>query len=206
MHFLTDWLSSSEQFFQHLGWVGMLVFALVMVAAGMVLVPLSVFAITAGIIFGPVRGFIIVQAATTLSAAINFLVSRYIARQPIRRRVERNPKFRAIDSAIGREGWKIVVLLRFVPLPFGFMNYALGLTAISFLPYVAATSVGVIINNAVFVYLGTTAHAGLAAATGAHHPIESVLMVVGLAAGFAAMVYVTKVARAAVARAGVEPT
>jgi uncharacterized membrane protein YdjX (TVP38/TMEM64 family) len=177
------------------------------VAIGMA--PLSIFAIAAGMIFGGWRGFIAVEIGTALSAAINFLLARYVARAPIQRRMEQNPKFRAIDAAIGREGWKLVVLLRFVPMPFGLMNYLLGLTAIRFWPYLGASASAIWVGNAVFAYLGATAHAGLAAVTGggrARHPMETVLMIVGLVAAFGAMLYVTKIARAAVARAGVEPT
>jgi uncharacterized membrane protein YdjX (TVP38/TMEM64 family) len=209
MRFINDWLASSEQYFQQLGWMGVLLFAAAMAVAAMGMAPLSIFAIAAGIIFGGWRGFIAVELGTALSAAINFLISRYVARAPIQRRMEGNPKFRAIDTAIGREGWKLVAVLRFVPMPFGFMNYLLGLTAIRFWPYLGATVSVIWIGNAVFAYMGATAQAGLAAVTGqgrTQHPIETILMIVGLVAAFGAMIYVTKVARAAVARAGVEPT
>lgn len=209
MRLLTDWLASSEQFFQQLGWMGILLFALVMAVAAIGMAPLSIFAIAAGMIFGGWRGFVAVEIGTALSAALNFLLSRYVARAPIQRRMEKNPKFRAIDTAIGREGAKLVVLLRFVPMPFGLMNYLLGLTAIRFWPYFGASVSAIWVGNAVFAYLGATADASLDAITGRgrpHHPIETVLMVVGLVAAFAAMTYVTKVARAAVARAGVEAT
>jgi uncharacterized membrane protein YdjX (TVP38/TMEM64 family) len=209
MRFITDWLSSSEQFFQQLGWLGVLLFAIAMAVAAIAMAPLSVFAIAAGIIFGGWRGFLAVELGTAISAALNFLLARYVARAPIQRRMEGNPKFRAIDNAIGREGWKLVALLRFVPMPFGLMNYLLGLTAIRFWPYLAATVSAIWVGNAVFAYLGATAQAGLAAVSGQgrpQHPIETVLMIVGLVAAFSAMFYVTKVARAAVARAGVEPT
>jgi uncharacterized membrane protein YdjX (TVP38/TMEM64 family) len=209
MRFLTDWLASSEQFFQQLGWMGMLLFALAMAIAAIAMAPLSIFAIAAGMIFGGWRGFVAVELGTILSATINFLFARYVARAPIQRRMEQNPKFRAIDTAIGREGWRLVALLRFVPMPFGLMNYLLGLTAIPFWPYLGATAGAICVGNAVFAYLGATAHAGLAAAAGEGrplHPMETVLMVVGLLAAFTAMLYVTKIARTAVARAGVEPT
>jgi uncharacterized membrane protein YdjX (TVP38/TMEM64 family) len=209
MRLLTDWLTSSEQFFQQLGWIGVLLFALAMAVAAMFMAPLSIFAIAAGMIFGGWKGFVAVEIGTGLSAAVNFLLSRYVARAPIQRRMEKNPKFRAIDTAIGREGAKLVVLLRFVPMPFGLMNYLLGLTAIRFWPYFGASLSAIWVGNAVFAYLGATADAGLDAITGRGrqpHPVETVLMVVGLIAAFAAMTYVTRVARAAVARAGVEAT
>jgi uncharacterized membrane protein YdjX (TVP38/TMEM64 family) len=206
---LIGWLASSEQFFQQLGWMGVLLFALVMAVAALGMAPLSIFAIAAGIIFGGWRGFLAIEIGTAISAALNFLLARYVARAPIQRRMEKNPKFRAIDAAIGREGAKLVALLRFIPMPFGLMNYLLGLTAIRFWPYLGASLSAIWVGNAVFAYLGATAHASIVAVTGQgrpHHPMETVLMVVGLIAAFTAMLYVTKIARAAEARAGVDAT
>jgi uncharacterized membrane protein YdjX (TVP38/TMEM64 family) len=61
MRFINDWLASSEQFFQQLGWMGVLLFAAAMAVAAIGMAPLSIFAIAAGIIFGGWRGFIAVE-------------------------------------------------------------------------------------------------------------------------------------------------
>ncbi len=203
MKFVTAWLASSQEFFQHLGWLGMLLFALSMPIAGLAALPMSPFAITAGLIFGFGRGFLVVQLGTMMSAAVNFFISRHLARNFVQKKLATHPKFCAIDSAVGREGGKIVALLRFVPLPFGLMNYALGLTAIPFWPYLISTSLPIILGNSFFVWVGTTTQAGLEAASGAgrpRHPIEIGLMVLSVLAAFAALTYVTKVARQAIAQ------
>lgn len=203
MKFVTEWLASSQEFFQHLGWMGMLLFALSMAAAGLAAMPMSPFAITAGIIFGFGRGLLVVQLGTMLSATLNFLISRHLARGLVQKKLATHPKFRAIDSAVGREGWKIVALLRFVPIPFTLMNYSLGLTAIPFWSYLIASSAPIVLGNSFFVWVGTTTHAGLEAASGAgrpRHPIEIALMVLGGLAAFAALTFVTKIARQAIAQ------
>ena len=42
-----------------------------------------------------------------------------------------NAKFRALDRAIGKEGAKIVFLVRLAPVfPFTYINYAFGLTGV----------------------------------------------------------------------------
>ena len=74
-----------------------------------------------------------------LGASVNFLISRHLARERVARWLGSHEKFRLIDDAIGREGWKIVLLLRFVPIPFGLANYCYGLTPVRFWPYLAAT-------------------------------------------------------------------
>lgn len=54
-------------------------------------------------------------------------------------------KFRAVDAAIGRDGLKVVFLLRLSPLfPFSLGNYALGLSSVRLLDYVGATLVGIL--------------------------------------------------------------
>ncbi len=199
---LIHWLTSSETYFQQLGWAGVAAFAGGIVLAQMFVAPLSPVAFAAGMIFGLGRGWVAITLGTGVGAAVNFLISRYLARGPIARRLERNEKFRLIDAAIGREGWKIVLLLRFVPMPFGVANYAYGLTAIGFWPYILTSIAAIIPANTFLVYLGHSAHAGLAAATGAEHPRhpgEYVLLGVGVVAAFLALRHITKVARAALA-------
>jgi len=203
MRAITVWLTSSQEFFQHLGWLGVLAYAVCMAIAGLFSSPLSPFAITAGMFFGFGRGFIAVQLGTMLSSAVNFLVARYIARDFVYRRLAAFPKFQAIDAAVGREGWKIVALIRFIPMPFGLANYAFGLTAVRFWPYVFATAFPIIIGNCFFVWVGVTTQAGIAATTGAghqRHPMEWVMMGLAGVATLVAMVFVTRVAKKAVAQ------
>jgi uncharacterized membrane protein YdjX (TVP38/TMEM64 family) len=203
MQTLIHWLSSSEHFFQSLGWLGVLAFSVSMAVVAIASAPLSIFAVSAGIFFGLSRGVIAVEIGTVLSAALNFYISRHVARGPLERKIGANPKFRAIDSAVGREGWKIVALIRLVPMPFGFVNYAFGLTSVRFLPYLAATALAIIPGNIFFVWIGATAQAGLHAAIGAgrpRHPMENVFLVVGLIAVFVALTYITRIARAAINR------
>jgi uncharacterized membrane protein YdjX (TVP38/TMEM64 family) len=203
MSTLLNWLTSSQDFFRQLDWLGVVLFAVAIVLAQMVIAPLSPLALAAGLIFGLGRGWVAITLGTGLGAAINFLISRHVARNAIARRLANNEKFRLIDAAIGREGWKIVALLRFAPMPFGLANYAYGLTAIPFWPYLLATIVAIIPANTLIVWLGATAHAGLAVATGAErprHPAEYVLLGVGIVAAFLALRHITRLARAAVAQ------
>ena len=194
------WLTASQTEFQGLGWGGVLAYAGVIVVVQFCLAPLSPVAIAGGFIFGLGRGYVAITIGTAVGAALNFLLARYLARGFIARRLAQSGKYRLIDRAIGREGWKIIALLRFCPIPFGFANFAYGLTAIPFWPYFLATVVAIIPGNIFFVWLGATAHAGVEALVGAgrpRHPLEYVLMIAGLIAAFAAMTYISKVARAA---------
>jgi uncharacterized membrane protein YdjX (TVP38/TMEM64 family) len=188
---------------QQLGWLGVLGFAAGMLLLQMFFIPLSVFAVGAGAIFGFWKGLLAVTIGTNAGAAVNFLIARYVARGTVTRYLSHHEKFRLIDAAIGREGGKIVALLRLCPMPFGLCNYCYGLTSIPFSHYFWATFVSIIPANCFFTWLGASAHDGLAVAAGgshARHPGEYVLLGVGLVAAYCALSYITRLAKAAISR------
>lgn len=202
---LVDRLTASQQFFEQLGWLGVMLYAGIIVLVQVFLTPLSPIAVAGGFIFGLGRGFTAITLGTAIGAAVNFAISRYVARGFVASRLERHEKFRLIDAAIGREGWIVIALLRFCPIPFGLANFCYGLTAIRFWPYMLATVFAIIPGNFFFAWLGATAHAGLRAALGEgrpRHPFEYVLMGLGLVASFTALAYITRLARAAIAKEG----
>lgn len=199
LQYLTSWQST----FQQLGWLGVFAFAGGIVALQMIFAPLAPVAIAAGAIFGFWGGVVAITVGTNVGAVINFLLSRYVARSAVTRYLAHHEKFRLIDAAIGREGGKIVAMLRLCPMPFGLANYCYGITAVRFWPYFFATFFAIIPANCFFVWIGASAKEGLAAATGAghtRHPGEYVLLGGGLVAGFCVLSYITRLAKAAVAK------
>src|SRR6185436_17017913 len=126
------------------------------------------------------------------------LISRYFSRDYVNRKLGHHKAVRLIDTAIAREGWKAVALLRFVPIPFGLANYCYDLTPIRWLPYIAATWLAIIPANSLFVWIGSTLQGELSALLGKgrpHHWLEYVIMGVGITAAFLALGYVAKVAK-----------
>lgn len=207
MNALSEKILESQQFFQGLGWLGVLAYAALIVVVQVVCLPLSLLAIAGGLIFGLGRGFAAITIGTAAGAIVNFLASRYLARAAVQRWLAHHEKFKLIDAAIAREGWKIVALLRFCPIPYGIANYSYGLTGVRLLPYWLATLFAVAPANFFFVWFGASSHDALASVSGASQaapPGKIVFTVLGLAAFFCALTYVTKIARAAVAKSGAE--
>jgi uncharacterized membrane protein YdjX (TVP38/TMEM64 family) len=208
VHAISERILESQQFFQGLGWLGVLAYAGVIVLAQMVCLPLSPLAVAGGLVFGLGGGFAAISIGTGVGAVVNFLLSRYTARAAVQRWLGHHEKFKLIDAAIGREGWKIVALLRFCPIPYGIANYSYGLTAVRFLPYWIATLFAIIPGNFFFSWFGASSNDALAAVSGAGQatpPGKMIFTIVGLVAFFCALTYVTKIARAAVARGSAEP-
>ena len=57
-------------------------------------------------------GSVYVSVGATLGATCAFLVGRYLAREAIARKFQRNQQFAAIDKAVADEGWKIAFFSR----------------------------------------------------------------------------------------------
>ncbi|MEI7958855.1 MAG: VTT domain-containing protein [Verrucomicrobiota bacterium] len=153
---MMQWLESYLNGLSTQGPTGAFFFILSFAGLSLLGLPLIPFAVAGGVLFGLVGGLSAVIAGSTLGAAIGFLCSRYVARDRVAARLNKNPSFASIDQAIRREGWKIVALLRMCPLPFGVSNYAYGLTNVPFRHYLAATIIGMLPGETVFVFLGAT--------------------------------------------------
>lgn len=186
-----------------LGFWGPLIYAAVYAIAVTLLVPGSALTLAAGALFGLLWGTISVSIGATTGVALSFLVARYLARDRVAAWAARNPKFEAIDKAIGKRGWKIVALLRLSPaVPFNLQNYLYGLTAIRFWPCVLASWLFTLPGTFLYVYLGHIGAQGVAAASGGpaagRSPLQWAFLAVGLVATAAVTVYVARFANAAV--------
>ncbi len=145
-----------------------------------------------------------VSAGSTVGAAAAFLVGRSLARDWIEKKVAANPRFRAIDRAVAENGFKIVLLARLSPVfPFNLLNYAFGLTRVSFGDYVLASWIGMLPGTILYAYLGSTvgALADIVAGKVEKSPAQQVLFYVGLAATLAVTLLITRIARRALAQA-----
>lgn len=193
-------LRSSLAWISGLGPWGPAAFIAVYILACVLFIPGSVLTLGAGALFGVAWGSIYVSIASTLGAAAAFLIGRYLAREAIARKMESHARFKAIDEAVAKEGWKIVGLVRLSPVfPFNLLNYALGLTRVSFRDYVLASWLGMIPGTVMYVYIGSLAGslAGLGSQARARTPAEWTLYAVGLAATVGVTLCVTRIARAA---------
>jgi uncharacterized membrane protein YdjX (TVP38/TMEM64 family) len=183
------------QWVESLGVWGPVVFILGYAVAAVAFVPGSLLTLAAGAIFGLWKGTLYTLIGATLGASAAFLVARYVARGAIERRITGNAKFAAIDRAVGREGFKIVALLRLSPIfPFNLLNYSLGLTRVGFLPYLLA-SIAMLPGTLLYVYYGKAAGSLAALAGGAQTGTGSwVLLGVGLVATILVTTFVTRLA------------
>ncbi|HVT59314.1 MAG TPA: TVP38/TMEM64 family protein [Thermoanaerobaculia bacterium] len=191
---------------QGLGFWGPVVFIAGYAVATVAFAPGALLTLAAGALFGLAAGTAYTLIGATLGASLAFLVARYLARRVIERKIAGNQRFAAIDRAVGKEGFKIVALLRLAPLfPFNLLNYALGLTQVPFLSYFAA-SIAMLPGTLLYVYFGSAAKdLASAFAAGKSGGKSTWILVGGLVATIIATTLVTRVASRALRRELGEP-
>lgn len=185
-----------------LGTAGIFLYIAVYALVAVLLGPSWLMTIGAGFIFGLLRGAAVVWAGAVIGAALAFLIARHVARERVAKWARKNAKFSAIDRAIARKGWKIVLLLRLSPLvPYTISNYLYGLTAIRFLPYVLASAVGMIPLIFLYTYIGVAGRAGVERQRSTW---EWIAMGVGLLATVTAAVLIARAAKRELAKSHIE--
>ena len=195
-----QWLRNFNDWVGQIGTVGIFIFIAVYAVATVLMAPGSILTIGAGFAFGLWKGFLAVSTGATFGASLAFLVARFIARDKIEAIAKRNETFRKIDNAIGKEGAKLIFLLRLSPvIPFNLSNYFYGLTGVRFWPYVVASWIGMIPGTFLYIYIGVASKAAVAAAARGEAVKHSwqywAFLGVGLFATIIVTIWITKIAR-----------
>lgn len=187
-----QWFAQFQVVIESLGPIGPLVFALAYIILTILLVPGSALTLGAGALFGLWWGALTVITGANLAALCSFLLARTFLRARVEQWAQGRPRFAALDRAIGRAGFKMVLLLRLSPVfPFTLLNYLLGLTTVRTGAYVLANLLGMLPGTFLYVYLGATAREALTGASGL------LVKAVGLLATIAVVALVTRTARRA---------
>ena len=108
-----------------------------------------------GVLFGPFWGVVYTAFGSACGAGLVFLVSRYLARDWVAGKLA-GTRLMSLDEKVARHGWKIVAITRLIHIfSFSLLNYAFGLTRVSFWPYLAATFVCMLPYTIAFVYFSS---------------------------------------------------
>lgn len=139
---------------------GSIFFVALYVVAVTVLFPGSILALAAGAVFGLVLGSLLVWMGTVLGQTLAFMIGRYLLRDlVVDYTLKKYPSWAAVDTAVSREGWKLITLLRLSPIvPWNMLNYALSVTGVGFWQYAVSSAVAVLPWNVTFAYFGSLAH------------------------------------------------
>ena len=164
-------LAAIQQHVMHWGAWSAICYPLLYACCNVLLLPGGVLSIGAGFFFGLCWGFLIALLGNVTGAAMSFFISRWIGRQWLKRKLMRNPTLVALQPAVEREGWKIILLSQLHPLfPTSLLNYLYGLTRIRFRTCMLWVAIGQAPGLFLYSYLGTLGQLGLNLARGKTHP------------------------------------
>ena len=194
------WTLALADYVRGAGAKGVLLFIAAYVVATVALLPGSVLTLAAGFAYGPVGGLLVASPASVIAGTIAFLLGRTTLRGWVQRQIATAPRARALDRAVGKDSFRLILLLRLSPvIPFNVLNYALGISEARLSQYVPASFLGMLPGTWMYVYLGslaaTAAELGDTRRAGASARLS--LTVLGLAATVAVVVLVTRSARRA---------
>lgn len=168
---LVDILADVQQRVMKWGVWSAICYPLLYACCNVLLLPGGVLSIGAGFFFGLWWGFLIALLGNVGGAAISFFISRWIGRQWLRRKLSRNRTLVALEPALEKEGWKIILLSQLHPLfPTSLLNYLYGLTRIRFRTCMLWVAIGQAPGLFLYSYLGTLGQLGLNLARGKSHP------------------------------------
>jgi uncharacterized membrane protein YdjX (TVP38/TMEM64 family) len=180
-------LEAAQGWTAALGVLAPVVYVAVYVAATLVGVPGLPFTLLSPLLFGIGPAFAVMVAGSAISAALAFLIARYLARDALEERLAGTDGFARLSALVEKHDWAVIPVLRIVPIaPFAVVNYGFGLTGIGFWRYFGWSELAMVPMNAVLVLgaglfldataRGTASWALLGAAAAA------ALVVLGLAA------------------------
>jgi uncharacterized membrane protein YdjX (TVP38/TMEM64 family) len=137
----------------HPGWTILIVIAL-MIAHNVAPIPAEAIAIGAGAMLGPALGLMAVWCGAMLGACLAFWMSRVWGRDLVLRLLP-SAYVARLDKVATRCTWPALLGLRLIPVvSFNLVNYAAGLTQVSWPMFLWTTGLGILPITAVSVGIG----------------------------------------------------
>lgn len=123
--------------------------------------PVAVLALAGGLLFGLWAGSMYTFLGAMINCTVMFLLARTVGYEKVKSLVESrlSEKWQnRLNAAAGREGFLLLIILRLIPaVPYNLINYAFGLTRMSYGAYLLGSAMGIIPGTLVFINIGDKA-------------------------------------------------
>ncbi len=154
-----------------------IVYITLYVVATVLVLPSTALNLTGGAIFGPVLGTVWTSVGAIIAAIVSFAFTRTVGRVAVAKRLA--GRWQAMDAEVRRGGLFYMFAIRLIPImPYGLVNFAAGLTSVSFKDYVLGTTLGTVPSVLPFVLLGSSGLKALR--TGDILPLVGALALTGI--------------------------
>ena len=116
--------------------------------------PAELLALANGMVYGPLWGVVVTWTGAMLGAFAAFGLARALGRPFVERMVARR-HWDLLDEWTAVRGWRLLLIGRLIPvIAFNLINYAAGLTRISWWTFAWATGAGILPMTALMVLAG----------------------------------------------------
>ncbi|MEM6252257.1 MAG: TVP38/TMEM64 family protein [Cyanobacteria bacterium P01_D01_bin.156] len=159
---------------------GPIIYIVIYTVATILVLPSTVLNLAGGALFGPWWGSLWTTIGALVAAVVAFGFTRTIGRELVAKRLA--GYWQTIDAEICNGGLVYMLSIRLLPvIPYGLVNFAAGLTSISWKDYVVGTALGTLPGVLPFVLLGSS---GLTLSqTGDLVPLVVALTLIGMLVG-----------------------
>ncbi|WP_345476598.1 TVP38/TMEM64 family protein [Nesterenkonia rhizosphaerae] len=136
-----------------LGWIGWIAFVLLYAVVATTPIPVTIMAVTAGLLFNLVSGTVLSVAGVMLGCWIAYWVARGLGKQTMRKLLGRHGP--TVESHLQESGFYAVATLRLMPgLPYWPVNYGAGAFGVNHTPYLLASVISCIPGQFSLVAIG----------------------------------------------------
>ena len=123
--------------------------------------PVAVLALAGGLLFGLWWGSVYTFIGAILNCTLMFLLARYAGREKVEALIQKklsHPWQQRLRDLNSGGGFALLVILRLIPaVPYNLINYAFGLTAMSYRTYIIGSAIGIIPGTLAFINIGDKA-------------------------------------------------
>ena len=123
--------------------------------------PVAVLALAGGLVFGLWLGSLYTFIGAILNCTLMFFLARYAGRKQVESLIARKlspawqKRLQGLDSS---GGFLLLIILRLIPaVPYNLINYAFGLSSMSYSTYILASTLGIIPGTFAFINIGDKA-------------------------------------------------
>jgi uncharacterized membrane protein YdjX (TVP38/TMEM64 family) len=150
------------------------------VIATILILPSTALNLTGGAIFGVWLGTFWTSVGAIIAAIAAFIFARTVGREIVAQKLA--GRWQAIDAEVRQGAIFYMFAIRLMPiLPYGLVNFAAGLTSISFKDYLIGTALGTVPGILPFVMLGSSGFKAIR--SGEILPVVGALALIGLLVG-----------------------
>jgi len=164
-------VEETENVVRRWGTMSIVIYPLLVMAATVLLLPGGILSLGGGFFFGLWWGTLLVLVGNLLGAAVAFFVGDKLGRKLVRQRILRDPRWAALDGAIGKHGPRIIFYSQLNPLfPTSLFNYLYGITKVPFWECLKWVALGRLPGIFLYSYLGTLGQLGIRILRGDSEP------------------------------------